>query len=270
MMMLTIFATFSCSNDDDNTPAWESLAGEYTGWTSAAFKYSSTPIATDNEKITFAVSNGKMSLQLASNQWGTATVNDVTIAEQGNSYKLTGTGSATLGMHGSEAKQYDCTLDGIVSKDKKTVSITLTYPAVMGGTTVVFTLGEAPVAKLVAGSYSGWTKGDCQYFQNRTQNDEKLTISSNDDGTVDVKLTSQMWGETTITTVKAEKTTDGYTLSGSGKFSMGMGDSKTDYDCKLSGTISSDKETYSLVFNLPAVMGGLNITFAQGEAPSED
>lgn len=270
MMMLTIFATFSCSNDDDNTPAWESLAGEYTGWTSAAFKYSSTPIATDNEKLTLAVSNGKMSLQLASNQWGTATVNDVTIAEQGNSYKLTGTGSATLGMHGSEAKQYDCTLDGIVSKDKKTVSITLTYPAVMGGTAVVFTLGEAPVAKLVAGSYSGWTKGDCQYFKNRTQNDEKLTISSNDDGTVDVKLTSQMWGETTITAVKAEKTTDGYALSGSGKFSMGMGDNKTDYDCTLSGTISSDKDTYSLVFNLPAVMGGLNITFAQGEAPSED
>lgn len=270
MLMLTIFTTFSCSSDDDNTPKWQSIAGEYTGWTSGQFKYSSTPIATDNEKLTIAVSDGKMSLQLASNQWGTATVNDVTITEHGNDYKLSGTGSATLGMAGSQAKQYDCTMEGTVSKDKKTVSVTLTYPAVMGGTTVVFTLGEAPVAKLVAGSYSGWTKGDCQYFKNRTQNDEKVAISSNDDGTVDVKLTSQMWGETTISGVKAEKTADGFTLNGSGKFTMGMGDKQNEYDCNLSGSISADKETYSIAFTMPAVMGGLTITFAQGEAPSAE
>ncbi len=270
MLMLTIFTTFSCSSDDDNTPSWHNLAGEYAGWTSGQFKYSSTPIATDNEKLTIAVNDGKMSLQLVSNQWGTATVNDVTIAEQGNDYKLSGTGSATLGMAGSQAKQYDCTMEGTVSKDKKTVSVTLTYPAVMGGTTVSFTLGEAPVAKLVAGSYSGWTKGDCQYFKDRTQNGEKLAISSNDDGTVDVKLTSQMWGETTISGVKSEKTADGFSLSGTGKFTMGMGDKQNEYDCNLTGTLSADKETYSIAFTMPAVMGGLTITFAQGEAPSAE
>ncbi len=54
---------------------------------------------------------------------------------------------------------------------------------------------NTPAAKLVAGLYSGWTKGDCQYFKNRTQNGESVAISSNDDGTIDVKLTSQMWGE---------------------------------------------------------------------------
>ena len=269
MLMLTIFTTFSCSNDDDNTPKWESLAGEYTGWTSGQFKYSSTPLATDNEKLTIAVADGKMSLQLASNQWGTATVSDVTVTENGSDYSLSGTGSATLGMHGSEAKSYDCTLAGTISKDKKTVNITLTYPAVMGGTTITFTLGEAPAAKLLAGSYSGWTKGDCAYFKNRTQNDEKVAISSNDDGTVDVKLTSQMWGETTITGVKAEKTDNGFTLEGSGKFTMGMGDKQSDYECNLTGTLSADKETYSIAFNMPAVMGGLTITFAQGEAPTE-
>ena len=269
MLMLTIFTTFSCSDNDDNTPKWESLAGEYTGWTSGQFKYSSTPLATDNEKLTIAVSDGKMNIQLASNQWGTATVNDVTVTESGSDYSLSGSGSATLGMHGSEAKPYDCTLAGTISKDKKTANITITYPAVMGGTTIVFTLGEAPVAKLIAGSYSGWTKGDCQYFKNRTQNDEKVAISSNDDGTVDVKLTSQQWGETTISSVKAEKADNGFTLTGSGKFTMGMGDKQADYDCSLTGTISADKETYSITFTMPAVMGGLTITFAQGEAPAE-
>ncbi len=270
MLMLSVFTTFSCSNDDDNTLTWQSLAGEYTGWTSGEFKYSSTPIATDKEKLTITVSDDKMSLQLTSNQWGTCTVSNVTITEQSNDYKLSGTGSASIGMHGSLTKQYDCTLDGIISKDKKTVNIILTYPAVMGGTTVTFTLGEAPSAKLVAGSYSGWTKGDCQYFQNRTQNDEKVEISSNDDGTIEVKLTSQMWGETTIQGVKVEKSNDGFTLNGSGKFTMGMNSTQTEYDCTLTGTISADKETYSIAFNLPAVMGGLTITFAQGEAPSEE
>ena len=144
MLMLTIFTTFSCSNDDDKTPSWHSLAGEYTGWTSGQFKYSSTPIVTDNEKLTIAVSDSKMSMQLASSQWGTATISDVTIAEQSGEYKLSGTGSATLGMAGSQAKQYDCNMEGTVSKDKKTVSVTLTYPAVMGGTTVVFAQGKAP------------------------------------------------------------------------------------------------------------------------------
>lgn len=270
MLMLAVFTTFSCSNDDDNTPAWESLAGEYTGWTSGAFKYSATPMATDNEKLAIAVSEGKMSVQLTSNQWGTATVSDVTIVEQGNDYKLSGTGSATLGMHGSEAKAYDCTMEGTVSKDKKTVNVTFTYPAVMGGTTITFTLGEAPAAKLLAGSYSGWTKGDCQYFKNRTQDRETVAISANDDGTVDVKLTSQMWGETTIAGVTAEKTADGFSLSGSGKFTMGMNGTQSEYDCTLTGTLSADKETYSITFTLPAVMGGLTIAFAQGEAPSEE
>ena len=267
--MLTVFTTSSCSNDDDDTPKWESLAGEYTGWTSAEFKYSSTPLATDNEKLTIAVADGKMSLQLASNQWGTATVNDVTIVEHGSDYKLSGTGSATLGMHGSGAKQYDCTMEGTISKDMKTVSVTLTYPAVMGGTTVAFNLGDAPMAKPFTGSSRGWPKGNCQYFKNQTQNGEKVAISSNEDGTVDVKLTSQMWGETTIQSVKAEKTANGFTFAGTGKFAMSMGSNKNEYDCNLTGTLSADKETYSIVFNLPAVMGGLTITFAQGEAPSE-
>lgn len=273
MMMLAVFTTFSCSSsDDDKTSTLESLAGDYTGWTSAAFKYSSTPLATDNEKLKIAFADGKVSLQLTSNQWGTATVSDVTVTEQGNEYKLTGSGSASLGMHSGQAQQYDCTLAGTISKDKKTVNVVLTYPAVMGGTTVTFTLGEAPAANLVAGSYSGWTKGDCAYFKNYNQNDEKVSISCNEngDGTVDVKLTSQKWGETTISGVKVEKTTDGFTLSGSGKFAMSMGGAASEYDCTLTGTISADKATYSIVFNLPSVMGGLTITFAQGEAPSAE
>lgn len=269
-LMLAVFTVSSCSDDKDNTPAWTSLSGEYSGWTSASFKYSSTPMVTDNEKLTIAAADSKMSVRLVSNQWGTATFGDVKVVEEGTGFKLSGTGSASLGMHGSTST-YDCTLDGTVSKDKKTISVVITYPAVMGGTTLTFTLGEAPAAKLLAGSYDGWTNGSCAYFSSLTQNGEKLSITANEDGTVDVKLTSQKWGETTVTGVKAEKTDNGLALSGSGKFSMSMGGSEPrEYDCTIEGTISTDKETYSVVFNLPAVMGGLNIAFAQGEAPAEE
>ena len=270
MLMLTIFTTFSCSSDDDNTPKWESLAGEYTGWTSGQFKYSSTPLATDNEKLTIAVADGKMSLQLVSNQWGTATVSDVTVTESGSDYSLSGSGSATLGMHGSEAKAYDCTLAGTISKDKKTANITITYPAVMGGTTVKFTLGEAPAAQLLAGSYSGWSSATFSYSPNpMNTNGEKVAVTANEDGTVNVTFTSTQWGSATITNATVEKTGNGFTVSGNGKATMGMNGNSSEYDCTLSGTVSLDKATYSLVFNVPAVMGGLKITFAQGEAPAE-
>ena len=270
MLMLAVFTVSSCSDDKDDTPAWTSLSGEYAGWSSASFKYSPTPMVTDNEKLTIAATDNKMSVLLVSNQWGTATFGDVKAVEEGTGFKLTGTGTASLGMHGSTST-YDCTLEGTVSKDKKTVSVVITYPGVMGGTTLTFTLGEAPAAKLLAGSYDGWTNGSCAYFSGLTQDGEELNITANEDGTVDVKLTSQKWGETTITGVSAAKTADGLTLSGSGKFSMSMGGSEPrEYDCTLEGTVSSDKETYSVVFTLPAVMGGLNITFAQGEAPAEN
>lgn len=51
---------------------------------------------------------------------------------------------------------------------------------------------------------------------------------------------------------------------------MSMGTNAKEYDCTLSGTLSADKTTYSVTFNLPAVMGGLTIAFAEGEAPAAE
>lgn len=271
VLMLTVFTTFSCSDDNDNTPAWQALAGEYTGWTSGKFAYSPTPLATDGEKLVVAVADGKMNIQLVSNQWGTATVNDVAVTATADGFSLSGTGSATLGMSGSTPKAYDCTLAGTISKDRKTANVVVTYPAVMGGTTVTFALGEAPTAQLLAGSYSGWTSASFAYSPNpMTANGEKVAVTANEDGTVNVVLTSTQWGTATITNATVEKTAGGFSISGQGKATMGMNGNSSEYDCTLTGTVSTDKDTYSLLFNVPAVMGGLKITFAQGEAPSAE
>lgn len=265
MMLSLVFTTFSCSSDNDKkeTPVWETIVGEYTGWTEGACNYFSQ--ATDNETVTLSkATDGTLTVTVTSNTWGTSTFSNVTAFADGNYITLSGSGSAAMGM-GSTTSNYDATLTGSISKDKSSANIVLVIPAVMGGTTVVFENGSAPVAKLLAGSYSGWSEGNCAYFKNYGQENSSVKLTANDDGTVNVAFESTTWGNTTIENVKATKTADGYSLEGSGKFSMGMGGSTPkEYDCNVTGTISSDKETYAIDFVLPSVMGGLSINFQNG------
>lgn len=271
MMLSLVFTAFSCSSDDPEdaqAPAWESVVGEYTGWTNGVCAYFSQ--ATDNEKVTLTkATDGTLTVTVTSNTWGTSTFNNVTANESGSNITLSGAGQATLGMPGSgSASTYDASLTGTISKDKQTVDVVVTYPAVMGGTAIAFQLGSAPVAKLVAGTYSGWSAGSSAYFQDYGAENTSVKITENEEGTLDVALTSATWGDATIENVTATKADDGsFTLSGSGKYLMGMGTTKNEYDCELSGTISSDKETYTITFKLPSVMGGLNIVFQNGTAP---
>ena len=50
---------------------------------------------------------------------------------------------------------------------------------------------------------------------------------------------------------------------------MGMSaDSQSEYDCTLSATVKST-EDFTFTFDVPAVMGGLKITFLPGNPPAE-
>lgn len=249
-------------------PASKIVAGTYSGWAQFAFKYVSTALVYTSEKVAVTANeDGTVNVTYTSSDLGTGTFNNVTVEKDGTNYKLTGSGSFSMGMSGSEAKSYDCNLTGTISADKETVSIVCTLPSVMGGSTITFTNGEAPAAQALVGSYSGWSEGKSNYFSGYIGTDESVKITANEDGTVNVAYTSSTWGSTTISNLTAEKDGDNYKVSGSGKYSMGMGSTTTEYDCNVSGTISSDKSTYSIAFTLPSVMGGLTITFQNGEAP---
>ena len=66
----------------------------------------------------------------------------------------------------------------------------------------------------------------------------------------------------------AAKKEGAYTFSGSGKVAMGMGGGPaTDYDFTVSGSTNAAKDDYSIVFKVPAVMGGLTVTLLPGTAP---
>ena len=73
---------------------------------------------------------------------------------------------------------------------------------------------ETPLNQVVAGKYDGYTKAVAQYFPAGQYADKQsITLTANEDGTVNVTYTSDSFGEFTINnaTVKSESNT--YTLA---------------------------------------------------------
>jgi hypothetical protein len=105
---------------------------------------------------------------------------------------------------------------------------------------------------------------DSRYFQDMITTDQTITITANEDGTVNVT-----YGDNTISNVEVKVSAEGvYTLSGAGVYAMSMSGAPTNYDCTLAGTISKDKSKVEFALTLPAVMGGTTITFRNGDAPA--
>lgn len=126
------------------------------------------------------------------------------------------------------------------------------------------------LAEAVAGTYNGYTKAVAQYFPNgQYASEQQITITANEDGTAHISYISSSFGTFTIENATVISTDNvNYTFTGSGKTIMGMEEStKKEYVCTITGTINSSKVP-SFVFTVPAVMNGLTITFAPGDAPT--
>ncbi len=119
-----------------------------------------------------------------------------------------------------------------------------------------------------AGSYNGYTLASCNYFQNMISADETVVLTKNTDGTASVSFTSATWGTFTITDAQASISGNVCSLSGSGQTQMGMGGSTSAYDCTFTAEIKSQTDA-RMEFSIPAVMGGMTLTFQTGEAPAD-
>lgn len=119
-----------------------------------------------------------------------------------------------------------------------------------------------------AGSYNGYTLASCNYFQNMISADETVVLSKNTDGTASVSFTSATWGEFTIIDAQATVNGDLCTLSGSGQTQMGMNGNTSAYDCTFTAEIRSQDDA-RMEFRIPAVMGGMTLTFQTGGAPAD-
>lgn len=119
-----------------------------------------------------------------------------------------------------------------------------------------------------AGNYDGYTLASCNYFQNMISPDETVVITKNTDGSATVSFTSATWGTFTITDAQASVSGDICSLSGSGQTQMGMGGSTSAYDCTFTAEIKSQTDA-RMEFRIPAVMGGMTLTFQTGDAPAD-
>lgn len=119
-----------------------------------------------------------------------------------------------------------------------------------------------------AGSYNGYTLASCNYFQNMISADETVVLTKNTDGTASVSFTSATWGTFTITDAQASISGNVCSLSGSGQTQMGMGGSTSAYDCTFTAEIRSQDDA-RMEFSIPAVMGGMTLTFQTGDAPAD-
>lgn len=119
-----------------------------------------------------------------------------------------------------------------------------------------------------AGSYKGYTLASCNYFQNMISADETVVLTKNTDGTASVSFTSATWGTFTITDAQASISGNVCSLSGSGQTQMGMNGNTSTYDCTFTAEIKSQTDA-RMEFSIPAVMGGMTLTFQTGDAPAD-
>ena len=265
--------TASCSDDDNNenesiNPA-VNIAGTYAGYSEAAFQYTDTPLVSADESLTIQTDadNTTATITYTSSSFGEFTISGTKVTYASGTYTLSGEGSTMMGMSGN-VSEYECTLKGTLNEAKNEGTFTFNVPAVMGGMNITFTLGEIPVSKLLAGSYEGWTEASCAYFEGMQATDQTLSLTANADDTFTLAYTSDSWGEFSFESLSVTSANGIYTLSGKGVTMMGMDGNVSEYPCTVTGSIDANKENVSFTFTVPGVMGGLTITFTQGEAPA--
>ena len=265
--------TASCSDDDNNgnesiNPA-VNVAGTYAGYSEAAFQYTDTPLVSADESLTIQTDadNTTATITYTSSSFGEFTISGTEVTYASGTYTLSGEGSTMMGMSGN-VSEYECTLKGTLNEAKNEGAFTFNVPAVMGGMNITFILGEVPVSKLLAGSYEGWTEASCAYFEGMQATDQTLSLTANADDTFTLAYTSDSWGEFSFESLSVTSANGIYTLSGKGVTMMGMDGNVSEYPCTVTGSIDANKENVSFTFTVPGVMGGLTITFTQGEAPA--
>ena len=269
LTLLTIAVTLmtvSCSNDDSPANLTKEVTGTYSGYTSASCAYFSGSMSADQKVvISEGSSANKVNVNYESTTWGTVSISDATVGESDQGYILSGSGKWSMG-HNGNTNEYDCTFTGVIKSGES--QFTFSSPSVMGGLKVEFTEGEIPADLVIPGSYKGWTDAACAYFQGMTAENQTVTISVKDDK-YSLVYTSDTWGEFSAEDLKVTYSDGVFSLTGDGICKMGMNGNVSEYPCSVSGSVDVEKSAPAFVITVPGVMGGLKITFTNGDKPSE-
>lgn len=158
--MMPIALTSCDPKDDDNSGNTGNqvdvakIVGEYQGYTLTNSNYFEDYFSPDESVAITKAGDKSVDVVLASNVWGTATVSGATVSANGSRFAVSGTGTCVMqGMGGGE-RSYDCSLSADIASTAD-ATITVSLPAVMGGSTVVFKPGRGSTGYYVADSYRG-------------------------------------------------------------------------------------------------------------------
>lgn len=260
MMAVVLFMAACSSDDNPTTTPDQDVADTYKGYTVAEFKYTAIPMTTPDETVSIVANeNGKSTVSFTSATWGKFTISDAVVSLKNDAYTVTGSGKTVMGMDAASQKEYDCTVEGTVSKDKKTVSIVFDVPSVMGGLKVSFTLGDAPANMVIASVYEGNLALSVAGSVQGTY-DSKVTIKSQENGKAELLLAgfgegAMAFQDMTIADVEVAAETDGsYTLTGTIDTTSGT----TKVIGSLEGTIKEGKA--NIIFTMKPGAMPMDIT----------
>lgn len=249
-------------------PDYMKVSGRYNSYGIASFM--NRTLVNNNETISI---NGDVSNQTATlsydGTWGKGSTTALTLEKDGDGYKVQGSGTVEVTSHAGGANRYDFTVEGTLNADKSDVSFTFVFElGNMGNVTVTTGLGYAPAKDFLPGNYSGYTSMSSPLFGGQEYvmvANETLSITANEDGTVNVTLSNGTISNATVTVENGV-----YTLAGRGTLSLSMSGPASPYSCEMTGTIDAAKENVEINFNFPDVMRGSDLIFRNGTAPSTE
>lgn len=122
---------------------------------------------------------------------------------------------------------------------------------------------NAEQAKAMAGTYKGYSIGESKMFTDYLMgSDASATITANTDGTLNLVYKSGS-GDFTLNNLAVTSKS----FEGEGQVALAMGGtSSNSYDYTLEGSVN-DSKVLTIKVNVPAVMGGMDINFIQGDIP---
>lgn len=182
-------AIASCDKEKEETTPSTSVdvtkvVGTYEGYTLASSAYFQNNFTAD-ESVTIAKSGDKtVDITFASGTWGTTTVTNATVSASGSRYTVTGNGTCVMQGMGGE-RSYDCTLTADIASTAD-ATVTVSLPAVMGGTNVVFKTGKASTGYYVADKYRGDIDVSVNGSSQLTITDTVMTLNAKEGDKVDI------------------------------------------------------------------------------------
>jgi hypothetical protein len=145
MFAMALLITSCGDSNDDVENLAQDVAAKYEGYANASCAYFNNSYTDNQTVVVTAKTVNTVDVTYTSDTWGTFTVSDATVAKNGTSYYISGSGTTLMGHAGATPKEYECTLTGTVANGSGV--FTFKCPSVMGGLTIELNPGTAPTTE---------------------------------------------------------------------------------------------------------------------------